>query len=74
MFVIYALNLQGFVRYLNCFRNENVPYFWNKDANLIENMKRDTMTNHFNELWRLYNKINREYKNDPTVVAEVICK
>lgn len=74
VFLIYALNLQVFGRYLNCFYNEKVPYFWNKDGNLIENMKRDTMINHYNELLRLYNKIDREYKSDPTVVAKVICK
>ncbi|XP_050307921.1 cyclic GMP-AMP synthase-like receptor [Anthonomus grandis grandis] len=61
-------------KYVQCLKQGRVEYYWHKDVNLLDYMKKTTITNHCNEVVKLYLKIENGSKLNPLVAAEVILK
>ncbi|KAJ8924711.1 hypothetical protein NQ315_000863 [Exocentrus adspersus] len=58
--------------YQNCLSVHKITYFWNKNNNLLQNIRsRETVTNLSNNIQRIINDIER-HPNDPYVVAKYL--
>ncbi|CAG9772612.1 unnamed protein product [Ceutorhynchus assimilis] len=51
-----------------------VPYYWNKNNNLLDTIQLTTLENHQNEISRKIANIERNYLADPLVVVKIILK
>lgn len=53
---------------------ENIPYFWDEQNNLLDNVGDQAVVNIRNLLRRMLNDINRKIDTDLFVVAYYLCK
>ncbi|CAG9772613.1 unnamed protein product [Ceutorhynchus assimilis] len=61
-------------KYRDCLNEKKIPYYWNKRNNMLDCTNDETLTNHYNEIAKKIRKIDREYMDDPFVIAKVILR
>lgn len=55
--------------YLQYLEQECIPYFWNRDFNLLKHIKPVELANIKNELAKIITKIDRNLLDDPFIIA-----
>nr|XP_023014924.1 cyclic GMP-AMP synthase-like isoform X1 [Leptinotarsa decemlineata] len=59
--------------YHECLNKKNIPYYWNKNNNLIGKVKQDTLINVANKIKLIIDDIEK-HPNDPFVIAKYLLK
>lgn len=59
--------------YADMIQNKNIPYYWNKDNNLIGHLKETTLTDIGNTLKNIITDVET-HLDDPFVIAKYLSK
>lgn len=55
-------------------KNHNIPFFYNKNMNLLEKISPMEMKNYADRFAQIILKINQNISTDPCIIAKFICK
>ncbi|XP_035729325.1 cyclic GMP-AMP synthase-like isoform X2 [Vespa mandarinia] len=68
--ISYTLSFMEMLTYMHTtLINKYLPYYWNKELNLLCNLNPEEITNISNRLGRIINKIYTSIKDDPYIIA-----
>lgn len=60
-------------KYQECLKDAKIPYFWNKNYNLLEVVEGD-LSNTSNRLLNIIKDIDKNVSQNPAVILKYLCK
>ncbi|RZB40194.1 uncharacterized protein BDFB_007424, partial [Asbolus verrucosus] len=67
------MHLQMLRKYAQYIAHKNIPYYWNKDYNLIGDLSETTTNCIANKLKNIADEVDRNYQNSPYDIVQYFC-
>lgn len=61
-------------KYRDSLQAKKIQYYWNKNGNLLDGIRSDTLANHCNEITRKINKFKKNQDTNPLEIAKIILR